>query len=349
MLDILNYRNSKTNPVYIIAEAGVNHNGDPELAKKLIYSAKESGADCVKFQTFIAEEVASANAPKAKYQLKVTDVQESQLDMLRKLELPRACYPELMKLCESIGIDFLSTPYSIGDAAFLNSMGVEAFKIASGQLVEPHFLEFVAGFGKPLILSTGMATLSEVAAGVEAVLKSGNDQIVVLQCTTNYPSKIEDANLLTIPSMKDALGVVIGYSDHIESNYACFAAVALGAKVIEKHFTLDRSMPGPDHSCSLQPEGFLELVNGIREVEKALGSSVKKPTEAEEANKEGMRRSIASSRNIKKGEVLTSDLLCFKRPATGLAPNKLTEIIGLRAAKEIEADTLISSSMIEWE
>ncbi|TGK30932.1 N-acetylneuraminate synthase [Leptospira gomenensis] len=348
MLEIPNSQNLKPKPSYIIAEAGVNHNGDLELAKKLIYSAKEAGADCVKFQTFVAEEVASARAPKADYQLKVTDAQESQLDMLRKLELPRKSYPELMQLCKSIGIDFLSTPYSIGDANFLNSLGVEAFKIASGQLVEPYFLEVVAKFGKPIILSTGMATLAEIADGVKTVRNVGNQKIVVLQCTTNYPSRIEDANLRTIPMLKEALGVVVGYSDHVESNNACFAAVALGAQVIEKHFTLDRKLPGPDHSCSLEQSGFSELVRGIREVEAALGSSIKEPTEAEERNKIGMRRSVAANRDIVMGETFTYDMLCFKRPNTGLAPSKLADIIGKRATQNITNDTLLELSMVDW-
>ncbi|PKA05197.1 N-acetylneuraminate synthase, partial [Leptospira ellisii] len=338
---MFNFEKRSTLKSYIIAEAGVNHNGDPDLAKKLIYAAKQSGADCVKFQTFVAEEVASARAPKADYQLKVTDVQESQLDMLRKLELPRDSYPELMRLCDSIGIDFLSTPYSIGDASFLNSLGVGVFKIASGQLVEPYFLESVAKFGKPMILSTGMATLAEVADGVETVRKTGNRKIAVLQCTTNYPSKIEDANLRTIPVLREALDVIVGYSDHIESNYACFAAVALGAEVIEKHFTLDRTMAGPDHSCSLEPAGFSELVRGIREVEAALGSQVKQPTEAEERNKIGMRRSVAVNRDIRTGEIFTPEMLCFKRPSTGIAPSKLANIIGKKATRNITNDTLL--------
>jgi len=339
---------SSAHPCYIIAEAGVNHNGQLDLALELVRQAKATGADCVKFQTFKAEAVVTQNAPKANYQLEVTDRQESQLAMLQKLELDLADYHQIIALCQKLDIQFLSTPYNYADADFLNELGVDAFKIASGQLVELPFLEYVAKLGKPMIISSGMATLAEVYEGVQTIRKAGNPHLVLLQCTTNYPSKIEDTNLLAMNSMGKALDVLIGYSDHVTNNYACFAAVALGARVIEKHFTLDREMPGPDHSCSLDPKGFTELVQGIRQTELALGTAVKKPSAAEIANTVGMRRSIVLKRNLTKGTILQATDLAFKRPATGLAPKRLSELIGKSLNSNLPADHLLTDKDINW-
>lgn len=339
---------SPTHPCYIIAEAGVNHNGQLDLALELVRQAKETGADCVKFQTFKAEAVVTKNAPKANYQLEVTDRQESQLAMLQKLELDLADYQQIIALCKKLDIQFLSTPYNYADADFLNELGVDAFKIASGQLVELPFLEYVAKLGKPMIISSGMATLAEVYEGVQAIRNAGNHEIVLLQCTTNYPSKIEDTNLKAMNSMGQALKVLIGYSDHVTNNYACFAAVALGARIIEKHFTLDREMPGPDHSCSLDPAGFTELVRGIRQTELALGSAVKKPSAAEVANTVGMRRSVVLTKDLAKGTILQTAHLAFKRPATGLAPKRLPELIGKSLTSDLPADHLLTDKDINW-
>ncbi|MEL6675931.1 MAG: N-acetylneuraminate synthase [Bacteroidota bacterium] len=335
-------------PTYVIAEAGVNHNGDLNMALDLVRAAKKTGADCVKFQTFKASAVVTTHAPKANYQLQVTSPEESQLDMLKKLEMGRESYQAIMACCREEGIQFLSTPYNYDDADFLQNLGVEAFKIASGQLVEHPFLEYVANFGKPMIVSTGMATLSEVFEAIEVIRATGNEQIVLLQCTTNYPSRLEDANIRAMVSMGDAMDIMVGYSDHVENNYACYAAVSLGAHLIEKHFTLDRELPGPDHSSSLEPAGFTELVQGIRNIEAALGSPIKKPTAAEIANTQGMRRSIVALKDLSEGTVLAADMLGFKRPATGMSPKMLTEVVGKTLAKGVSKDEPLDYDSIAW-
>lgn len=340
---------SSDTPCYIIAEAGVNHNGSLKMALDLVKAAKATGADCVKFQTFKAEAVVTAAAPKANYQLEVTDREESQLAMLKKLELPLEDYKEIIAACEDLDIQFMSTPYNYADADFLNDLGVSAFKIASGQLVEWDFLAYVARFGKPMIISSGMANLAEVYEGVAAIRAAGNDQIVLLQCTTNYPSKLEDANILSMVTMQKSLDIAIGYSDHVPTNHACYAAVALGAKVIEKHFTLDNELPGPDHSSSLNPPHFTELVEGIRNIEKTLGSPIKRPTAAEIKNTEGMRRSIVLLENLAQGTILKKEHLAFKRPATGIAPKLIQTVIGKRLNQDLSKDAILQLSDIDWE
>jgi N,N'-diacetyllegionaminate synthase len=331
---------------FIIAEAGVNHNGNLNTAFKLIEAAKAVQADCVKFQTFKASSVITRQAPKAHYQLETTDPGEPQYEMLKKLELGYEDFAKIKRACEANGIQFLSTPYNEEDADLLNRLGVDAFKIASGQLVEHSFLAHVARFGKQMIVSTGMGNLAEVYEAVDTIRKVGNQDIVVLQCTTNYPSPIEDANLRSMLAMKDALGVPIGYSDHVEENYACFAAVALGATVIEKHFTLDRTMEGPDHAASLDTKGFTELVHGIRAIEAAMGSPIKRPTARELKNIQGMRRSIVLNQSIKAGDSITLDMMTFKRPATGIAPKMKEQLVGARASVDIEADVPLTLDMI---
>lgn len=335
-------------PCFVIAEAGVNHNGQLDLALELVRKAKSIGVACVKFQTFKADKVITPDAPKANYQLKVTDKEESQYEMLKKLELSLSDYHEIIALCKKLDIQFLSTPYNQEDAKFLNDLGVDAFKIASGQIVELSFLEYVAQFGKPMIISTGMANLSETFEAVECIRKTGNNQLIVLQCTTNYPSAIADANIKAMVGMQKALDVPIGYSDHVSNNYACYAAVALGAKVIEKHFTLDKNMPGPDHSASLNPEEFKELIDGIRNIELALGSAVKKPTAAEIANTKGMRRSIVINRPLKKGTKILAKDVDFKRPATGISPKDLDLVIGKTVNQEIKENTILQRNHINW-
>ncbi len=342
-----NYELGGTHTVFIIAEAGVNHNGDIELAKELIRKAKQSGADCVKFQTFKAEQVVSAGAPKASYQLESTDPGESQIDMLRALELKEEDYPELLRTSEEEDILFLSTPYNFEDADFLDGLGVAAFKIASGQLIEHSFLEHVAKKGKPVILSTGMGTLKEVEEAIQVIYKAGNDKIIVLQCTTNYPSPIEETNLRAMVTMREKCGVLIGYSDHTSGNTASIAAVSLGACLIEKHFTMDKGLPGPDQATSADPGEFSELVRLIRETEKCLGTPHKKPSPQEMKNIQGMRRSLAASRDISAGTIINWDNVTFKRPATGIPGNQSHMALGRKARRDIAADTLITPDMIE--
>ena len=332
---------------YIIAEAGVNHNGKIEIALELIHEAKKAGADCIKFQTFKSEEIVVSSAPKANYQLKVTEKGESQFEMLKKLELSKDKFQVLKGECEKIGIDFMSTPYSLVDLQLLEELNVDTFKIASGQLTELSFLEEVAKKGKRIILSTGMGTLSEVFEAVQTIRKY-NDDLVVLQCTTNYPSLIEDSNINAMISIKNACKVRIGYSDHVINNYACYSAVALGAEIIEKHFTLDKNMAGPDHSCSLNPNEFKELVYGIRNVEKSLGDGVKIPSKEEKKNIYGMRRGIVSKKNLKKGQIIGYEDLSFKRPMSGLEPWYFKKIIGKKLRNDLQLDQHISLNDIEW-
>ena len=332
--------------IYIIAEAGVNHNGNIDLAKELIKCARKAGADCVKFQTFKAVQVATATAPKASYQLEVTDREESQLEMLRKLELDFDDHRELISFCKQTGIDFLSTPYSIDDVAFLEELGVETYKVASGQIIEPSFLQAIARTGKPMIVSTGMATLSEVRDAVKAIREVGNEKIVLLQCTTNYPSRSEDANLRTIQTMAAEFHTMVGYSDHTRTDTACLVAVGLGARVIEKHLTLDRNLHGPDHSASADPEEFTRLVSLIREAELTLGTGIKTPCTAEIENARGMRRSVVAGRDIKSGETIFESMLCVKRPGTGIKPARIPELTGKKAARDIPVETLIELDML---
>ena len=324
--------------VFIIAEAGVNHNGSVEMAIKLVDKAKEIGADCVKFQTFQAEKIVTQSSPKAQYQLKVTDPSESQFKMLKALELKKEDFKMIKQHCEKIGIQFLSTPYNHEDADLLNDLGVAAFKIASGQLVELNFLKYVASFKKQLIISTGMANIAEVYEAVEAIRSTGNNDIIVLQCNTDYPSKIEDSNILAMNTMRDVLGVKVGYSDHVPNNYACYAAVALGATVIEKHFTLDKNSVVPDHSCSLEPNEFKELIAGVRNIEKCLGTGIKTPSESEKKNTYGMRRSMVAKTSLPKGTVIAENHIGFKRPANGLAPKNIDLILGKKLSKDLEQD-----------
>ena len=334
-------------PVFVIAEAGVNHNGDVDLAKRLIHEAQKVGADCVKFQTFNAERVVTQNAPKAAYQINNTDPKESQINMLRKLELPLQSYPELIKLCRKLGVVFLSTPYNVEDIDFLDNMGVTAYKLASIHLVEPYIIQYVASKGKPMIVSTGMATQAEVEQAVATLNRSGNDQFVLLQCTTDYPSALEDTNLLAMQTMREAFDTLVGYSDHTQNLTAATVAIGLGACVIERHFTLDRSLPGPDHSCSSEPEEFRQLVKQIREAEICLGSRLKSPTERELKNARIMRRSLVARHAIPAGTKLSWHNLTFKRPADGLSGQQADLILGKTARCKIDADQIITLDMIK--
>lgn len=334
------------NPVHVIAEAGVNHDGDPARARLLVDAAAEAGADCVKFQTFKAERVAVATAPKAAYQLETTDPAESQIAMLRRLELADDALPGLIAHGAARGVAVISTPYNEEDVDLLDSLGVAAFKLASIHLAEPHFLAYTARKGRPLIVSCGMATLAEIDRGLAAIRAAGDPPVVLLQCTTNYPSAPAEANLRTIPAMAAAFGVPVGYSDHTTSDSACLAAVALGAVVIEKHLTLDRSLPGPDHAASQDPAGFRGLVQAIREVEAALGDGIKRPTPSELRNKTNMRRSLVARCAIEAGQPIEPALLTCRRPATGLAPALVDELGGFVAARPIAAGEMLAWAML---
>lgn len=325
-------------PVYIIAEAGVNHNGSLDMALRLVEQAREAGADCVKFQTFRAERIVTASSPKAQYQLEVTDRAESQFDMLKKLELGRDDFARIKAHCEEVGIHFMSTPYNPEDAELLNELGVDAFKIASGQVVELPFLQQVARYGKRMIVSTGMADMEEVRQAVQAIRATGLTDLVVLQCNTDYPSRVEDVNIRAMITMRDELDVRVGYSDHVPNDHACFAAVALGAEMIEKHFTLDNTLAGPDHSSSLAPAAFKRLVQGIRDIERCLGDGVKRPSERERLNTFGMRRSLVAARDLRAGERITREDVGFKRPANGLSPKYLNDVVGAVLIRDLRTD-----------
>jgi len=331
---------------FIIAEAGVNHNGDVNLAKQLILKAKEVGADCVKFQTFKAEQVVTPNAPKAMYQLKNTNPRESQIAMLKKLELSSESYYELIQLCKKIDIVFMSTPYNYEDVEFLERLNVCAYKLPSISIVEPSFLEYVANKNKPMIVSTGMATLSEVSDGVATIISSGNKNLIILHCTTNYPTSLSDANLNAMKTMGDRLNVLFGYSDHTQEDVTCMTAVALGACVIEKHFTLDKNLPGPDQSSSYNPIQFKKFVQNIRNVELVLGSKIKKPSAAELKNIKGMRRSIVANKLIRKKTIIDQTMLTLKRPASGLKPKFLKKIIGKTVKRDIYENEFINNKDI---
>tara|TARA_B110000858_G_C17789857_1_gene469267 strand:- start:248 stop:1267 length:1020 start_codon:yes stop_codon:yes gene_type:complete len=336
------------NKTYIIAEAGVNHNGDIELAKELILKAKEIGADCIKFQTFKTENLITPDAPKANYQLKTTNPKHSQFTMLKNLELSYSDFSILFEFCKKTGIDFISTPYNFEDVDFLDKLGVDCFKIASGQLTELPFIKYIAKKNKKIILSSGMSNLAEIFEAVEIIKNHSTSGVSVLQCTTNYPSEIEDANLNCIKIIRASCDVKVGYSDHVIGNYACFSAVALGATIIEKHFTLDKKMSGPDHLCSSDPSDFKELVLGIRNIEKSLGSSIKRANAAELKNILGMKRSIVAKSDIKKGEIFNEHNLIFKRPNRGLDVNYYEHILGKKALNDIKINEFIELKKIQW-
>lgn len=335
-------------PTFIIAEAGVNHNGDLAIAKELVRKAKQAGADCVKFQTFVAENLVTDNAPKAKYQLKTTDPAESQFAMLKKLELKQEDYKELIKLCEELDIIFLSAAYNFKDVDFLGGLGVCGYKLVSMHLTELPMIKYTAKIGKPVFLSTGMSTMQEVKEAVKVFKETGNDKLILLQCTTNYPSRLEDVNLRVIRTMADETGVLVGYSDHTEGIEAAVLSVAAGAVVVEKHFTLDKKMPGPDQQSSIEPLEFAEMVRRIREAEVILGGADKIVTEAEANNLAGMRRSLVATMEIPAGVVITADMVDFKRPATGLSPNLYDNVLGKRAKRNIALNQLISRDDISW-
>lgn len=330
--------------VFVIAEAGVNHNGDINLAKKLIDVAVEAKADAVKFQTFKTELCISKNAIKADYQLKNTNKKdETQFDMVKKLELSVDTHRELLEYCKSKNIIFLSTPFDLESIKLLDNLGLDIFKIPSGEITNLPYLRSIGKLKKEVILSTGMADIGEIEDALDVLIESGTekDKITILHANTMYPTPIEDVNLRAMVTLGNTFNCAYGYSDHTLGIEVDIAAVAMGASCIEKHFTLDKTMTGPDHKASLEPKELISMVKSIRNIELALGSSVKKPTSSETPNIEVARKSIVAGKNIKKGEKLTIENLAIKRPGTGMSPMCWDSIIGTIAKKNYEEDEFI--------
>ena len=327
----------------IIAEAGVNHNGDLDLACQLIDAAATAGADWVKFQTFSADRLVTKNAKKADYQNQVTDSGESQHAMIRKLELTRDMHVALIEHCKSRGIQFLSTGFDLESIDLLVELGMDSFKIPSGEITNLPYLRHVGQFGKPVILSTGMAIMDEIGTALNILEQAGTSRsrVTVLHCNTEYPTPMNDVNLRAMLTIRDTFGVQVGYSDHTLGIEVAIAAVALGATVIEKHFTLDRGLPGPDHQASLEPEEFKEMVAGIRNVEKAIGDGIKRPSSSELKNIPIVRKSLVAKQAIREGEVFSGVNLTVKRPGTGLSPMRWDEVQGCKAPRNFEVDDLI--------
>src|SRR3989338_3390260 len=329
--------------VFIIAEAGVNHNGSLEIARRMVDAAVDANADAIKFQTFKAEEVVSKFAAKAEYQRKTTNADESQLEMIKKLELNADAHKGLIKYCRKKNIIFLSTPFDLDSIDLLNNLGLEIFKIPSGEIINLPYLRKIGGLKKRIILSTGMADMGEIEDALDVLTASGTpkEDITVLHCNTEYPTPFEDVNLNAMLTIRDAFKVKVGYSDHTLGIEIPIAAVALGARVIEKHFTLDKNMQGPDHKASLQPHELKNMVAAIRNVEKALGQGIKKPSPSESNNIPIARKSIVAAKSIKASEIFTADNLTVKRPGTGISPMRWDEIIETKAKRDYQEDELI--------
>jgi len=325
----------------IIAEAGVNHNGDINLAKKMIEKASEAGADIVKFQTFTPELVISKFASKAEYQKNTTGTDESQLDMVRRYYLNNDEHYELVAHAKKCGIEFLSTPFDLVSVSFLKELDLSYWKIPSGEITNLPYLIEIAKTGKPVIMSSGMCTMEEVKSSLDVLKEHGAGEVIVLHCNTEYPTPFEDANLRAILTLRDELGVRTGYSDHTPGIEASVAATALGAVVIEKHFTLDRNMEGPDHKASLEPDELISMVQAIRNVEKGLGTGIKTPSPSERKNIDIARKSIVARVDIHKGDELTEDNIIVKRPGDGISPMKWFDVLGTKAIRDFVEDEKI--------
>ena len=336
-------------PVFFIAEAGVNHNGSIDLGKKLIDVAFAAGADAVKFQTFKTEKIISKNAPKSTYHIETTgnDDDQTWFELLKTQEMSRNMHLELIEHCRKIGIIFLSTPYDEESADLLEELDVPAFKIASTDTSNIPLLSYIAAKGLPMILSTAMATMDEVECAVKAVREQGLEDIAVLQCTGNYPARLSDSNLLVIDTYKEKLKCIIGYSDHTPDLINSVAATAMGAKVYEKHFTLDKTLPGPDHRMSLEPEGLIQTVKAIRNTEAALGRAEKQVLESEKENRYKLRKSIVANTDINQGEIIQKEMIAIKRPGNGIQPASLKSIIGMKAKKYIPLGTVMTFEMLD--
>lgn len=327
--------------VTIIAEAGVNHNGELSLALRMADAAKAAGADIVKYQTFQPEELASQHADKAGYQKSTTSAEESQLNMLKKLALLPEEYRELKSYCDKIGIGFASTPFDLKSIALLDELDLPFWKIPSGEVTNLPYLLAIAKTKKPVVMSTGMCEVEEIQAAIDILKASGTPKLTLLHCNTEYPTPYEDVNLRAMDTMRKRFGVDVGYSDHTRGIEVPIAAAAMGAVVIEKHFTLDRNMEGPDHKASLEPEELASMVTGIRRVERAMGSGEKTISPSEKKNRSIARKSIIARRAIKKGELLTEENLTAKRPGNGISPMRWFEVLGTPAARDFEEDELI--------
>ncbi len=324
----------------IIAEAGVNHNGSLDMAKKLVDEAKRCGADIVKFQTAKLDALVSKSADMAEYQKKNIGVEESQKEMLRKLLLSYDDFNELANYCKEVGIMFLSTPFDIDSIKFLNNLQ-DIWKVPSGEITNYPYLVEIGKTHKKVIISTGMAEMDEIAAALDVLKENGTSDIVILHCTTEYPAPIEDVNLNAMKTLRDTFGYPVGYSDHTTGIEVDLAAVALGARVIEKHFTLDKNLPGPDHKASIEPSELKALVDGIRKIEIAMGSDRKIPAKAEVKNRDVARKSIVAKKAIKVGEILSEENITTKRPGIGINPMRWNEVIGTNAIRDFEEDELI--------
>ncbi len=327
----------------IIAEAGVNHNGDLRLARRLIDVAAEAGADLVKFQTFRADQLVTTHARKADYQTQTTDAGESQHGMIRRLELTRDMHEALIDHCKSRGIQFFSTGFDPESVDLLAELGLDRFKIPSGEITNLPYLRHVGRYGKPVILSTGMATLGEIEAALDVLEQSGTSRecVTVLHCNTEYPTPMADVNLRAMQSIHAAFGVAVGYSDHTPGIEVAIAAVAMGASVIEKHFTLDRNLSGPDHKASLEPEELKAMIAAIRNIEAALGDGIKRPSASETKNRPIARKSLVAACAIRAGERFSATNLAIKRPGAGLSPMRWDEVLGRKAPRDFAPDELI--------
>ena len=326
--------------VYIIAEAGVNHNGDINLAYQLVDAAKAAGVDCIKFQTFKSENLVSHTAQKAEYQKAATG-DSSQQDMLKQLELSFGEFVSLKEYCDRKGICFLSTPFDFESIEFLNSIEMPFWKIPSGEVTNYPYLVALAKTGKPVVMSTGMCEMQEIEDAIAVLRENGASDIKLLHCNTEYPTPYEDVNLRAMKTLRDAFGVEVGYSDHTKGIEVPIAAVAMGAAVIEKHFTLDRNMEGPDHKASLEPQELKQMVDSIRHIEAALGSGDKRPSPSEKKNMAVARKSIVAAKRIKAGDILTEENITVKRPGNGICPMRWKEVLGTRAVRDFEEDELI--------
>jgi N-acetylneuraminate synthase/N,N'-diacetyllegionaminate synthase len=334
-------------PCLLIAEAGVNHDGDPQRALALLDAAADAGADFVKFQTFTAERLTARDAPKAPYQVETTGADESQQEMLRRLELPPEAYPALLARCEERGVGFVSAPFDELSVQLLVELGVPALKIPSGEITNPFLLEAAGATGKPVILSTGMADLTEVERAVATLRGAGTRELVVLHCVSAYPAEARFANLRAMASLEEALGVPVGFSDHTLGLAVPIAAAALGAGVIEKHLTLDRTLPGPDHRASLEPREFAELVRLVREVESALGDGAKRRVEPEDEIAVVARKSLAARVDLPAGTVLERPHLTALRPGTGIPPVEMDTVLGRRLRRPLAAAELVAPDDVE--
>lgn len=327
--------------VCIIAEAGVNHNGDIKLAKKMVDVAKQAGVDYIKFQTFSPEKLVSKYAQKAKYQKENTNSDESQLKMLQKVALSKSEFKQLKEYCSEVGIGFISTPFDNDSINFLEEFDMDFWKIPSGEITNLPYLEKIANTGRKVIMSTGMCEVEEILNAISVLENNGTNDIVLLHCNTQYPTPYEDVNLKAMYAIEKATGKPVGYSDHTQGIEVPIAAVAMGAVVIEKHFTLDKGMDGPDHKASLEPDELTQMVSSIRKIEKALGDGKKEPSESEKENINVARKSIVASKTIKKGTVFSEDNITVKRPGNGISPMRWYEVIGQTAMRDYEEDEMI--------